>query len=148
MGGRGESAPPEISDREIFADVSGKKRQGKKGKGVKIEKKTRKIVKGKWTIGMEVGKVIQRGEDFFFFFFFFFPFHFWKWRKFVLGVPKGEFSTEKKHFTPGKKSGKLLCPLRKICLLRPWWYIRNDSLPRKVIVWMLVIIRLIIQHYF
>ena len=39
--------PPETSDREIFVDVSGKKRQGKKGKGVKIEKKRRKIVKGR-----------------------------------------------------------------------------------------------------
>ena len=46
---QGQSAPPppETSDREIFADVSGKKRQGKKGKGVKVEKKRRKIVKGK-----------------------------------------------------------------------------------------------------
>ena len=32
-GAGGQSAPPETSDREIFADVSGKKRQGKKGKG-------------------------------------------------------------------------------------------------------------------
>ena len=39
--------PPETSDREMFADVLGKKRQGKKVKGVKIEKKRRKIVKGK-----------------------------------------------------------------------------------------------------
>ena len=42
----GQSAPPETSDREIFADVSGKKRQGKKGKGVKIEKKRWKIGNG------------------------------------------------------------------------------------------------------
>ena len=39
--------PPETSDQEIFADVSGKERQGKKGKGVKIEKKRRKTAKGK-----------------------------------------------------------------------------------------------------
>ena len=31
--------PPETSDQEIFADVSGKKRQGNKWKEVKIEKK-------------------------------------------------------------------------------------------------------------
>ena len=42
---------------------------------MKTEKKRRKIVKGKkrkgrWKIGMEVGKVIKRGEDLFFFFFF------------------------------------------------------------------------------
>ena len=39
--------PPETSDNKISADLPGKKRQGKKGKGVKIEKKRRKIVKGK-----------------------------------------------------------------------------------------------------
>ena len=76
-GGRGQSAPPETSDREIFADVSGKNRQEKKGKGVKIEKKRKKIAKGIWKLEMEVGKVLKRGEDFFFifhfsFFFFFF----------------------------------------------------------------------------
>ena len=48
-GAGGQSAPPETSDREIFADVSGKKRQGKKGKGVKIEKKGGKLE-------MEAGK--------------------------------------------------------------------------------------------
>ena len=46
-GGQGGRVPSVTSDWEIFADVSGKKRQGKKGKGVKIEKKRRKIVKGK-----------------------------------------------------------------------------------------------------
>ena len=40
--GRGR-VPPETSDREIFAYVSGKKREGKKGKGVKIENKRRKL---------------------------------------------------------------------------------------------------------
>ena len=46
--------PPETFDREISADLPGKKRQGKKGKGWKAEKKKRKegkkrrkIVKGK-----------------------------------------------------------------------------------------------------
>ena len=47
----GGKCPPETSDREIFADVSGKKRQGKKGQGVKIEKKRKKIVKGRWKVG-------------------------------------------------------------------------------------------------
>ena len=62
--GRGQSAPPpETSDREIFlADVSGKKRQGKKGKGVKIEKKRRKIVKKKGgKLEMEGGKLEMKG---------------------------------------------------------------------------------------
>ena len=43
--------PPETSDREIFADLPGKKRQGKNGKegkgGGEMEKKRKKIVKGK-----------------------------------------------------------------------------------------------------
>ena len=76
---------------------------------------------------MEVGKVLKRGEDFFFYFlffiffylfiylFFFFAFHFWKRRKFVLGLPKWE-----KAFHVWKKSEKMTLPLRKICLLCPW----------------------------
>ena len=52
-GGQGAECPPETSDREIFADVS-----GKKGKGVKIEKKRSEIVKGKVEkLEIEVGKV-------------------------------------------------------------------------------------------
>ena len=86
-------------------------RQGEKGKGVKIEKKNRRKENYKREGGkleMEVGKVIKSGEDFFFFFFFFlFAFHFWKRRKCVLGLPKWEFSTGKKHFTPWKKLGKM-----------------------------------------
>ena len=64
QGGRGQSAPPETSDREIFADVSGKKRQGKKGKGVKIEKK-------RWKIGNGSRKTSEKEVRTFFFFFFF-----------------------------------------------------------------------------
>ena len=50
-GGGGGRVTPETSDRGIFAYVSGKKRQGKKGKGVKIEKKIRKNGKGKMENG-------------------------------------------------------------------------------------------------
>ena len=115
-GSGGGRVPPETSEREIFADVS-----GKKGKEVKIweEKKRENCKREGGKLEMEVGKVIERGEELFFFFFF--AFYFWKrWRKFVLGLPKWEFSTGKKHFTPGKNQEKWLCPLRKICLLRPW----------------------------
>ena len=45
-GAGGQSAPQRLFYRECFAYVSGKNRQRKKGKGVKIEKKRRKIVKG------------------------------------------------------------------------------------------------------
>ena len=118
--------PPETSDREIFADVSGKKRQGKKGKGVKIEKKRwKKVENWKW----KQENVRKRGEDFFFFFFFLFlfAFHFWKRRKFVLGLPKWEFSTGKKHFTPGKKSGKMTLPPQKNMPVTPLRRIRAGS---------------------
>ena len=37
-------------------------------------------------------------------------FHFSKPLKFVLGLPNWEFSTRKKHFTSGKKSGKMTLP--------------------------------------
>ena len=110
--GGAECPPPETSDREILADVSGKKRQGKNGKGWKLSRKGGKLeINWKW----KQENVRKRGEDLFFFF----AFHFWKRRKFVLGLPKWEFSTGKKHFTPGKNQEKWLCPLRKICLLRP-----------------------------
>ena len=114
-GARGGRVPPRDFWLGIFTDVSGKKRQGKKGKGVKIEKKRSKIVKGKGGIlEMEVGKGIKSVRKWwgpFFFFFFFFFFHFWKRRKFVL--PKWKFPTGKKHFTPGKKSGKMTLPPQK-----------------------------------
>ena len=65
-------------------------------------------------VGMELGKVKKRGEDppfFVLFLFCFVAFHFWKRWKFVLGLPKWEFSTGKKTFHAGeKKSGKLTLP--------------------------------------
>ena len=65
----------------------------------------------------EGGKVTEWGEFFFSFlffsFFFFFAFHFSKPLKFVLGLPKWVVSTGKKHFTQGKKSGKMTLPLLK-----------------------------------
>ena len=110
---------PETSDhadREIFADVSGKERQGKlgnsdvsgkerQGKLGKWSRKKLKSKKGRWKIENGRKEKLQKiGEDLFFFFFF--SFHFSKRLKLVLGVPKREFSTGKKHFTPGKKIRK------------------------------------------
>ena len=107
-GGRGAECPPETSDREIFADVSGKKRQGKKGKWWKLSRKGGKLE-------MEAGKRQKKrwGP------FFFFAFHFWKRRKFVLGLPKWEFSTGKKHFTPRKKSENDFAPSEKYACYAP-----------------------------
>ena len=68
---------------------------------------------------MEVGKVIKKRWGLLFFLFLFpfsffsFAFHFWKQQKFVLGLPKWEFSTGKKHFMLGKKSGKMKLPPQK-----------------------------------
>ena len=123
---RGQSAQAETSDREIFADVSGKKRKGKNGKGVKIEKKRRKIVKGKvenW-IGSRKSCKKRWGPFFFFFFFFFLLFkttEIWVYqnRNFLPGksISRGE-----------KNQEKLLCPLRRICLLRPCLLFKSNKL--------------------
>ena len=82
--------PPKTSDWEISADLPGKERQGEKGKWSRKEGKSKK---GRWKIenGRKSYKM-RRGP--------FFSFHFWKPLKFVLGLPKWEFST-------GKKSGKM-----------------------------------------
>ena len=45
--GAGAEYPPETSDREIFADLPGKKARKKVEKGEKLEKKRKKIVKWK-----------------------------------------------------------------------------------------------------
>ena len=83
---------PETSDREIFADVSGKNRQGKKGKrGKNEEEKKENCRREGGKLEMEVGKVIKSGENFFFFFLIFY----WE------------------HFTLGKKSGKTTFPSQK-----------------------------------
>ena len=107
-GGAGAECPPETSDRETSGDLRGKKRPGKKVKGVKIEKKRRKVVNCKRAGGklkMEGGKV-KWGEDFFSFFLSFF-FSLLKTTKICFGSPKIEIFYRGKHFTPEKKSGKM-----------------------------------------
>ena len=107
--GAGGRVPPDTSHREISDDLPGKERQGKREN--REEKKENRKREGR-KLNMEGGKVTKwgggEGEDllFFFFFFFCFAFHFSKPLKFVLGLPKWEFSTRKKHFTPGKKIRK------------------------------------------
>ena len=95
------------------------KRGKEKGKMEKKRKKIKKEVKrwkgGKFKIGGR--KVTKLGEDLFFFFFF--ASHFSKRLKFVLGVPQCEFSTEKKHFKPGKFQENMTLPLLKNIPLMP-----------------------------
>ena len=84
-GGAGGRVPPEISGREISADLPGKERQGKKGKW------SRKEGNGKREGGklkMEGGKVIKWSEDFFFFFFFFFCLSLFKSTEICFGSTK------------------------------------------------------------
>ena len=98
--------------------IGKKKKGGERGKNWEEKKEN---CKGNLKIGNGSRKSSKKrwGLFFFFFsfffFFFFFAFHFWKRRKFVLGLPKWE-----KAFHVWKKSEKMTLPLRKICLLCPW----------------------------
>ena len=108
-GGRGAECPPEISDWEISADLPGKKRQGKKEKGVKIEKKRRKIVKGKVeNLKWKVEKLQNEERIFFFLFFFLFFFFFllslFKTTNICFGSTKMEIFYREKAFHAGKKN--------------------------------------------
>ena len=110
--GRGQSAPQDLWPGNFLLTYREKRGKEKKEKGWNWEEKKENNCKregGK--LEMEVGKVILRWGPFFFFFFFFF--HFWKWLKFVLGLQKWEFSTRKKHFTPGKIREKMTLPPQK-----------------------------------
>ena len=124
-GGRGAQCPPRDFWPGNFCWLIWKK-IGKE-KRVKIEKKRRKIVKGRWKgekLEMEAGKVLKRGEALFFFFFFFFSLL--KTTEICFGSTKMGIFYREKAFHAGKKNQeKLLCPLRKICLLSPWSHHRN-----------------------
>ena len=68
---------------------------------------------------MEEGEVTKQGEDFFFILFYFI-FHFSKQLKFVLGLPKWEFSTgEKSILRREKNKEKLVCPSEKYSSYAP-----------------------------
>ena len=102
--GQGEECPPRPSDREISADLQGKKRQWKKEETNWAE------------------------DPYFFYFFIFFIFFICFSLKFskplkCVGLPNWKSSTGKKHFTPGKKSGKIYLPPQKIFLLRRPWHV-------------------------
>ena len=112
-GGRGQGAEcPQRFLTGKFLLTYREKEAREKGENWDEKKENCKREGGKFE--MEVGKVIKRGEVRTFVFVF--VFHFWKRRKFVMGLPKWEFCTRKKtlkkKFHAGKKIGK-------ICLLRP-----------------------------
>ena len=94
----------------------GKKEARKKGERGKNWEERRKIVKGRWKIGMEmeVGKVlkrvgdrIKRSEDLFFFFFFFF------WLFTFQNDGNLSWVYWEKAFHTRKKSGKMTLPPQK-----------------------------------
>ena len=89
------------------------KEKGKRGENWEEKNENCKREGGK--VEMEVGKVIKSGEDLFFFFFLFFLscFSLLKTTKICFGFTKMGISTGKKHFTPGKKSGKMTLPPQK-----------------------------------
>ena len=99
QGGWGQGAP-ETSDREISADLSGKRGKEKIEKG-EMEKKRRKMVKRKVeNLKWKEGKLQNEARTFFFFSLF-------KTTKIGFGCTKMEiFYREKKHFTLGKKIRK------------------------------------------
>ena len=124
QGGQGAECPPETSDWEIFVVVR-QKRQGKKGKRVKLRRKEGKLWKGRWKIWNRSRKSYKRGGDLFFFFFLLFTFEnnrnlFWVYQN-------GNFLPGKNISCWGKNQEKWLCPLRKICLLRPWIHLVHTS---------------------
>ena len=83
--GGGAECPQGLLTGKFLLTYRGKKRQGK---GVKLEKKRRKIVKGN---GSRRKGYQKWWGPFFFFFFFFFAFHFWKRQKFVGSTKMGIF---------------------------------------------------------
>ena len=110
-GGGGGRVPPETSDWEISTDLPGKERQGKNWKRIRKEGKSKK---GRCKIENGRRKKLQNEESTFLFLFLF-CFHFSKPLKFVLGLPKWEFSSRQEK----KNREKWLCPRWKIFLLMP-----------------------------
>ena len=116
---QGVECLPDTCHREISDNLPGKEREGKTGKWRRKEGKSRK---GRLKIenGRRKSYKMRRGL------FFFLAFHFSKPLKFVLGLPKWEFSTGEKHFLPGKKHftpvknpGKITLPPLKNIPLTP-----------------------------
>ena len=93
-GGAGAERPPETSDREISADLSGKKRQGKNGKGENGEEK-------KENCNREGGKSLKMRRRLLFFFFSLF-----KMTKICFGCTKMEIFYREKGIHAGKKIRK------------------------------------------
>ena len=110
-GVRGRVPPRDIWQGNFCWPTRKKRQRKRKGKGVKIEKKRRKIVKRK--VEIESGRwksfksyKMRRG-------FFFFCFSLFKTTKICLGSTKMEIFYREKAFHARKKSGKMTLPPQK-----------------------------------
>ena len=114
-GGRGGRVPLRDFWPGNFCWRIGKKEARKKGK--RGENWEEKVENWKW----KQENMRKRGEDLFFFFFFFFLlFTFEKDKNLFWVYQNGNFLPGKSISRREKNQEKWLCPLRKICLLRPW----------------------------
>ena len=117
----GQSAPWDFWPGNFCWRI-GKKEARKKGKrGWKLRRKEGKLWKGRWKIGNGSRKSYTKRWGLFF------AFHFWKRRKFVLGLPKWGFYTGKKHFTLGKIQEKMTLPPQKNMPVMPL-YVNEGTL--------------------
>ena len=108
--GQGGSVPPRDLWQEIFADLPGKKREGKMEKGRKWRRKEGKgkVENWKW----KEGKVWKWEEDFFFFFFFLL-FTFQNNNNLFWGYQHVNFLPGKSISGQEENQEKSLCPFRK-----------------------------------
>ena len=130
----GGGVPPKTTDLEIFADLLGKTWQGKMGKGVKIEKKRRKIVKEKVEIENWRWKSYKMRRGIFFFFFLPLTFQMMKSTKICFGSTKIEIFYREKAFHTGIKIRKNDFAPSEIfsCYTPDWsceilWFVAKDS---------------------
>ena len=99
-GGGGAGCPPDIFHWEFFADLLGKRGARKRWK---MEKKRRKIWKGRGgKLKMEGKKSTNEQRTFFFFFFFFFFVTFWVYQNGQFLPGKSIFHIGKSDFAPSK----------------------------------------------
>ena len=103
---RGAEFPQRILTGKFLLtyNVPGKKRQGKKGKGVEIKKKRRKIIKGRWKIENGRWKSYKMRSSLLFFFFF--VLSLFKTAKICFGSTKMEIFYQEKASHAGKKIRK------------------------------------------
>ena len=116
---RGGRVPPQRLLTGNFLLTYREKRGNEKSeKGWKLRRKGGKLE-------MQAGKRQKKRWGPFFFFFFFLLFTFENDENLFWVYQNGNFLPGKSISRREKNQEKWLCPLRKICLLRPWWHPPN-----------------------